>query len=197
MPQNCGFAAPNRVSRTTECTPSAPTTSFAVDWRAGFEAQLDVVRGLRKPDAFAAQMNGAGLCLQQRLRDDAMQIAAMDGDVGKAVALDRFQAEIEQLPALPGIPQPDRLAGRQHLHLLQRLLEPERMKDARAVGADLHAGAELAQFRRLLVDIDSRCRAGVSASAAARPPMPPPTIATEFLLIPNSSLVPLPLVGRG
>ena len=28
------------------------------------------------------------------------------------------------------------------------------MKHARAVGADLHAGAKLAQFRRLLVDID-------------------------------------------
>ncbi len=30
MPQNSGFAAPNRFSRTAECTPSAPTTSFAV-----------------------------------------------------------------------------------------------------------------------------------------------------------------------
>ena len=154
MPQNSGFAAPNRFSRTTECTPSAPTTSFAVHRRAGLETQFDVIGGLRKPDAFAVEMNGAGLCLQQRLRDHAMQIAAMDGDVGKAVALDRFQAEVEQLPALPGIPQPDRLAGRQHLDLLQRLLEPERVENARAVGADLHAGAKLAQFRRLLVDID-------------------------------------------
>ena len=112
------------------------------------------------------------------MRNHAVQIAAMDGDVGKAVALDQFQAEIEQLPALPGIPKPDRLAGRQHLHFLQRLLEPQRMEDARAVGADLHAGAELAQFRRLLVDIDVDA-APTSASAAASPPMPPPTIATD------------------
>ena len=133
------------------------------DRLAGFEAQFDVVGGLRKPNAFAAQVNGAGFCLQHRLRDHAVQIAAMDGDVGKAVALDRFQAEVEQLPALPGVPQPDRLAGRQHLDLLQRVLEPERMKHARAVGADLHAGAELAQFRRLLVDID------VDAAANAAP----------------------------
>ena len=131
--------------------------------RAGFEAQLDVVGGLRKANAFAAQVNSAGFCLQHRLRDDAVQIAAMDGDVGKAVALDRFKAEIEQLPALPGVPQPDRLAGRQHLNLFQRILEPERMKHAGAVGADLHAGAELAQFRRLLVDID------VDAAANAAP----------------------------
>src|SRR5580704_4880876 len=36
----------------------------------------------------------------------------------------------------------------------------------------------------------------MSASAAASPPMPPPTIAIAFLLIPSRSLVPLPLVGR-
>src|ERR1700733_3557036 len=36
-----------------------------------------------------------------------------------------------------------------------------------------------------------------SASAAVRPPMPPPTIAIAFLLIPSRSLIPLPLVGRG
>src|SRR5580704_2146486 len=47
------------------------------------------------------------------------------------------------------------------------------MKHADAVGADLHAGAELAQFRRLLVDIDvdaapqQRQRRGKSADAAA------------------------------
>ncbi len=78
----------------------------------------------------------------------------MDGDVGKAVALDRFHAEVEQLPGLPGVPQPDRLAGGQHLDLFQRVLEAERMQHARAVGADLHAGAKLAQLRRLLIDVD-------------------------------------------
>src|SRR5580693_2510454 len=47
------------------------------------------------------------------------------------------------------------------------------MKHAGAVGADLHAGAELAQFRRLLVDIDidaapnERQRRGEPADAAA------------------------------
>ena len=83
-----------------------------------------------------------------------MQIAAMNCDVRKAVALDQFHAELENLPGLPGIPQPDRLAGRQHLYLLKRILKPKRMKNASAVCADLHAGAELAQLRRLLVDFD-------------------------------------------
>ena len=122
----------------------APVSKRSSTWSAVCES----------PTHLRFEMNGAGLCLQHRLRDHAMQIAAMDGDVGKAVALDRFQAEVEQLPALPGIPQPDRLAGRQHLNLFQRLLEPERVKHAGAVGADLHAGAKLAQLGRLLVDID-------------------------------------------
>src|ERR1700722_2450480 len=141
--------------------------------RAGFETQFDVAGGLRKANAFAAQVNGAGLCLQHRLRNHTMQVAAMDGDVGESIALDRFQAEIEQLPALPGVPQPDRLAGRQHLDFLQRVLEPERVKHAGAVGADLYTSAELAQFRRLLVDIDldaaanERQRGDEPADAAA------------------------------
>lgn len=36
----------------------------------------------------------------------------------------------------------------------QRLYEPERTQDSRAVRADLDAGAELAKPRGLLVDVD-------------------------------------------
>ncbi len=96
----------------------------------------------------------SGFLPHQRLRDHAMQIAAMHGDVRRAVARHRFQTEIEQLPALPGVPQPDRLAGRHDLHRFQRRLQPERMQDAGAVRADLHARAEFPQFRRLLIDFD-------------------------------------------
>ena len=55
----------------------------------------------------------------------------------------------------------------------ERVLQAERMQHARAVGADLHAGADLAQFARLLVDLDldpapdQRERAGEPADAAA------------------------------
>src|SRR5262249_40060570 len=99
-------------------------------------------------------MDRAGLCPLERPRDHAVQVAAMDGDVREAVALDRLHAEIEQLPALPAIPQPDGLAGGEHLHFFQRLLEPERMENARAIRADLDAGAQFAQLGRLLVDLD-------------------------------------------
>ena len=83
-----------------------------------------------------------------------MQIAAMDRDVGEAVAGDRLGAKVEQLPGLAGVPQPDFLAGRNHLHRGEIVLEPERMQHPRAVGADLDAGADLAQFFGLLVDRD-------------------------------------------
>ncbi len=36
----------------------------------------------------------------------------------------------------------------------ERRLEAKRMEHARAVGADLHAGADLAELGRLLVDLD-------------------------------------------
>ena len=121
---------------------------------AGLEVQFDIIGRLREPDALAVQMNRVGFGLQQRPRQDVVQIAAMDGDVGKAIALDQFHAELKHRPGLPGIPQPDRFAGRQHLHLLKRILQSKRMENAGAVGADLHTGAELAQFRRLLVDFD-------------------------------------------
>ena len=74
---------------------------------AGLEVQFDIIGRLREPDAFAVQMNRIGFDLQQRPRQHIMQIAAMNRDVRKAVALDRFHAELENLPGLPGIPQPD------------------------------------------------------------------------------------------
>jgi len=83
-----------------------------------------------------------------------MQITAVDGDVGKTVALDRLHAEVEQLPALAGIPESDCLAGRQHLHALQRRFESQRMQHARAIGTDLHASPELAQFGRLFINFN-------------------------------------------
>src|SRR5271156_6048039 len=78
----------------------------------------------------------------------------MDRDVRITVAIDRLHAEIKQLPALSGIPEPDRLAGWQHLHFLERFLQTHGMKHMGAVSTDLYAGAKLAQFRRLLVNVD-------------------------------------------
>src|SRR5207244_5473440 len=51
-------------------------------------------------------------------------------------------------------PQPDFLAGRLAPDIADRTLKPEREQHACAVSRNLHAGAELGEFVRLLVDID-------------------------------------------
>ena len=108
-----------------------------------------------------------------RVEQHGMQVAAVEHHVGKAVALDRDRAEIEQLPGLAGAPEPDFLAGDDDAERSSRFAEAERIEHARAVRADLHPGAELLQLRRLLIDIDAealpdqRQRRGQSADAAA------------------------------
>jgi len=83
-----------------------------------------------------------------------VKVVAVDGDVRKAVALDRQRAEVEQFPGLPGIPETDLLALRLRGDRHDLVLEPEREQDPRAVGADLNAGAHFFQLDRLLEHID-------------------------------------------
>src|SRR5437868_1153100 len=47
-----------------------------------------------------------------RIDQDSMQVGAVDHEIGRAVARDRLAAEVEQLPGLARIPEPDFLAGR-------------------------------------------------------------------------------------
>ena len=61
---------------------------------------------------------------------------------------------VEPIPGFAGAPVPQLPPRRQHLHLPQRLFKSERIKHARAVRADLHAGADFAQHGRLFVDDD-------------------------------------------
>ena len=61
---------------------------------AGLEPQFDPIGRLREPDAAAAQVNRPGLCGEQCLGEHIVQIAAVNGDVGKAVALNQFQADL-------------------------------------------------------------------------------------------------------
>src|SRR5204862_4961506 len=90
-----------------------------------------------------------------------------------AVAFDRDRAEIEQLPGLASAPEPNLLAGDDNAEPLSLRPEPQRVEHSRAVRADLHAGAELLQLRRLLIDIDAdalpdqRQRRGQSPDAGA------------------------------
>ena len=173
MPVNSGRSAPNSASRTRDCTPSAPIASGA---RAGSplsNAIVDAVGVLRDAGALAVEMDRVRLLAPDRVEQHGVQVAAVEHHVGKAVALDRHRAEVEQLPGLAGAPEPDFLAGDHHADLLDRLAQAQRVEHAGAVRADLHAGAELLELRRLLVHVDrdavpdQRQRRGEPADAAA------------------------------
>ena len=155
MPVNSGRSAPNTASRTRDCTPSAPITSGAL--RRARRSRIAFRRhrlSCLDAGALAVEMDRVGLLAPDRVEQRRVQVAAVEHHVGKAVALDRHRAEIEQLPGLAGAPEPDLLAGDHHAEPLDRLAEAQRIEHARAVRADLHAGAELLQLRRLFVDVD-------------------------------------------
>src|SRR5687768_279828 len=82
-----------------------------------------------------------------------MQVIAVDRDVGEAVLRHRQRAKIEKLPRLAGVPQADLFAAGLAGDVHDLLLEAEREQDARSVGADLDAGADLAKLGRLLEDL--------------------------------------------
>src|SRR5207244_1217784 len=128
---------------------------------------------LRHADTFAVELDGVGLRVPDRFEQRRVQVATVEHHVREAVALDRDRAEVEQLPSLPGAPQPNFFAGNDHAGPLNRVAQAQRIKHARAVRADLYAGAELLQFGRLLVDrdrnavADERERRGEPTDAAA------------------------------
>src|SRR5712692_5458358 len=119
-------------------------------------------------------MEAVALLAAHGVAEHAQKIRPVHREVGKAVARDRFGAEIEQLPGLARAPQPHFLAGRLARQRLERLADAERVEHARAVGAQLQAGADFAQLRCLLVDVDiealveQRERRREATDAAAR-----------------------------
>ena len=110
--------------------------------------------GLRHRLAAHAELDGVRLQLADRLDQNAMQIVAMHENVRRTEALHRSRTERQPVPRFAGAPMPQLPSRRHHLHLPQRLLKSERVKHARAVRTDLHAGADLAQHGRLFVDDD-------------------------------------------
>src|SRR5262245_41436301 len=72
----------------------------------------------------------------------------------RAEALDAFVAKVEPVPSFSGAPVPQLAALRAHLHLAEGRFQAEREQNARAVGADLDAGADLLELARLFVNLD-------------------------------------------
>ena len=72
----------------------------------------------------------------------------------RAESLDAFVAKIEPVPGFAGAPVPQLAALWPNLNFTQGRGEAERKQDARAVGADLDAGADFLELVRLLVNLD-------------------------------------------
>src|ERR1700680_4090692 len=113
---------------------------------AVLEQDLDVLAGLRQPDKSMSELDRAGLHGADRLGESRMQVAAVHHDVWRSITLDRDGPEVKRLPALPGVPQPGFLAGRDHLRAFEGCFKAERVKDARSIGPDLDAGSDLLEL---------------------------------------------------
>src|SRR5262252_2919494 len=98
-------------------------------------------------------MNRIRLFSADAVGEHGEEVGTVDRVVRKSVTLDGDRAEIEELPRLARAPEPHLLARGFACHRSERLADAELVHDATAVGADLQAGADFLEFRRLLVDI--------------------------------------------
>src|SRR2546430_16049233 len=73
---------------------------------AVFELQRDAVVVLGEAAAARAEMQRVGFCAPQRAGEHVQEIGAVDGEVRSAVTIDRYRADVEELPAPPGLPIP-------------------------------------------------------------------------------------------
>ena len=84
----------------------------AADALAIGERERDAVTVIREADATRIEPDRVPASARSPPRSARVQVGAMHHEVRRAVARDRLGAEIEQLPGLARVPQPDLLAGR-------------------------------------------------------------------------------------
>ena len=82
------------------------------------------------------------------------KVAAMEVIVGRAEGRLDLRPDRRALQGAAVVPAPLVDGERPHADRIQRRLEAEADQEARGIGADLDAGADLADARRLLVDMD-------------------------------------------
>ena len=85
---------------------------------------------------------------------NGVKIASMHHPIGRPVTCNGRFAKIKKLPRLTGVEQPNLLTFGNAGDRLDRVTQPQRDQNTRAIGADLQTGTQFAQFRRLLVDVD-------------------------------------------
>ena len=120
------------------------------------EARLDALPALAQIGQPVTEVQALG---GQRIRQRPQQVGAVHLVVREAeLRLQRLRQRRAQERAAV-VPAPLMPGQRTHAGARQRVGETEPVQDARGVRADLDAGADLAQRRRLLVDVHVQARA--------------------------------------
>ena len=137
-----------------ECTPSAPISASPSTRSPDSRWSVTPVSVWSKFDAAGADVHGIGRALGEGTDQHGVEVGAVDEPVGEAEAGDRIGAEVLHAPGLAGVEQAHFLGGGDRRDRLHRVAQAEFAQHARAVGRDLHAGADLAQFDGLLEEGD-------------------------------------------
>src|SRR5262249_25621597 len=110
---------------------------------AAGEGDLHLFVRLAHPDAPAVEPDRGRREAVHRIGEGGLQVATMQHEMRRAVTLDRSGAECEPVPGLAGTPVTNLPARWSDLDLCEHALEPERIENTGAVGADLDTGADL------------------------------------------------------
>jgi hypothetical protein len=125
-----------------------------LDSFARFEVKRDASFALIERDTTGADTNGVGGPLGKSTDKDRVEVGAVDQPVGEPEADDSIGAEVLHAPGLAGVVQAHFLGGGDRRDRLHRVPQAKFAQHPRAIGRDLHAGADLAQFDGLLEEGD-------------------------------------------
>ena len=141
-----GASGPTTMSRTTECTPSAPIDGIGRGTAAVGERQGDGACVLVEADEPAAEVDD----LRRQGREQRLvQIGAVHAEVGRAVEALRHR----QLAGdLAGVPHAVQVREGRERDAAQPLVHADLAQHLHGVGHHLDAGADAGEVRRLLVD---------------------------------------------
>ena len=173
-PVNLAFGERNICERSSEWTPSAPTSASPRAVRPSARVSVAPCSSCVNPVTRALTTTASGFKLRNRLQQHGVQISPVHHPIGRAEPRNRIFAQIEELPGLARVPETHLLGRRLADDRLEALLEAKFDQHARTVGRNLDAGAQILQFGRLFehrhIDaaLEQRQRRRKTADAGAR-----------------------------